>query len=102
VLNAAVAVLVAGCSTYGERNLHSFNKDFAQHLPASPEYTIDHLGEGHFSITVHQGSPLISSGARRAFYLREAATTIADAECKKLGWQKWRIDLIQEGDQGWA
>ena len=102
LLNAAVVVLVAGCSTYGEADLKSFNKDFGQHLPASPEYTINQLDESHFSITVHQGSPLISSGARRAFYLREAAATIAQAECKKLGWQRWRIDFIQEGDQGWV
>jgi S1-C subfamily serine protease len=95
-------ILVAGCSTYGEADLKSFNKDFGQHLPASPEYTIAHLDESHFSITVHQGSPLISSGERRAFYLREAAATIAQAEGKKLGWQRWRIDYIQDGDQGWV
>src|SRR5208283_5379997 len=100
-LNAAL-VIFAGCSTYGERNLKSFNKDFSRNLPTSPEYTTEHLGETHFSITVHQGSPLISSGARRLFYLREAATIIAESECKQLGWQKWRIDYIPEGNQGWV
>ena len=102
LLNVGISIFVIGCNTYGEANLKSFNKDFNQHLPASPEYSVDQLDESHFSITVHQGAPLISSGARRSFYLREAATTIADSEAKRLGWHNWRIDYVQEGDQGWV
>ena len=101
-LNVVLVILAAGCNTYGERGLKSFNKDFGQKLPTSPEYAIEHLGETHFAITVHQGSPLLSSGARRLFYLRVAATTIAESECKQLGWHKWRIDFVQEGNQGWV
>ena len=50
-------------------------------------------------VTVQQGSPL--PGPQRIIYVKEAATTIADAECKRRGWQEWKLDYIQERDQGW-
>jgi hypothetical protein len=96
LLNAALAVLAAGCATQNER---SYNQDFNQNLPTSPKYAIENVDDTHFQITVHQGSPL--SGTQRIIYVKEAASAVAATEAKRRGWQIWNLDYIQERDQGW-
>jgi hypothetical protein len=95
-INAAIAVLLSGCATPEE---HSFNHDFGETLPARPQYYIHDEDEKRFHITVQQGTPL--TGAERVFNVKEAATTIAKAECQRLGWKKWKMNYIQERNQGW-
>jgi len=95
-INAGIAILFSGCAT-PER--HSFNQDFNENLPVNPKYYIHDEDGNRFLITVNQGKP--STGAERVINVKEAATTVAKAECKKLGWEKWHLDYIQERDQGW-
>ena len=95
-INAAVAVLVGGCATPEQ---HSFNRDFSENLPTQPNYYIQNEDAGHFTVTVHQGTP--STGAERVINIKEAASTIAKAECQRRGWDKWQLNYIQERDQGW-
>jgi hypothetical protein len=93
---AAAAVLFSGCASPEQR---SFNSDFNDHLPVNPTYYIHDEDSNRFLITVNQGTP--STGAERVINVKEAATTVATAECKKLGWDKWHLDYIQERNQGW-
>lgn len=97
LFNAALVVLVTGCATPNE---NSYNQDFNQNLPTSPKYVITDLGESHFKLTVHQGSPL-TGNPQRVIYVKEAASLIAETECKRRGWQNWKFEYIQERDQGW-
>lgn len=95
-INTAVVVLFSGCASPQE---HSFNTDFGESLPAQPVYYIQDENAQHFIITVHQGTP--SAGAERILNIKEAASTIAKAECQRLGWEKWQLNYIQERNQGW-
>jgi hypothetical protein len=95
LINAAVAVLFSGCATPE----HSYNDDFSDNLPTKPNYYIQNEDAGHFTITVHQGT--LSNGAERLIDVKEAASTIAKAECQKRGWEKWQLNYIQQRDQGW-
>ena len=95
-LNAALAVLGAGCATHNER---SYNQDFNQNLPTSPKYTIENVDDTHFHVIVHQGSPL--PGTERIIFVKEVASTVAATEAKRRGWQNWDLGYIQERDQGW-
>ena len=95
-INAAIAILFTGCATPDE---HAFNKDFGESLPAERVYSIQHEDDNHFILKVHQGVPL--NGAARTLNVKEAASTVAKAECERLGWKKWQLDYIQEKDQGW-
>jgi len=95
-VNAAALVLLGGCATSRE---HSFNGDFNASLPTQPRYFISNEDARHFRIHVQQGTP--STGAERDIDVKEAASTIARAECQKRGWKKWRLDYIQQRNQGW-
>jgi hypothetical protein len=95
-INAAIAVLSSGCATPKE---HSFNSDFGENFPAQPMYYIEDENAEHFKITVHQGTP--SAGAERVLNIKDAATAIATAESKRLGWEKWQLNYIDERNQGW-
>ena len=96
LLNAALVVLAAGCATQNER---SYNQDFNQNLPTSPNYTIENVDDTHFHVIVHQGSPL--PGTQRIIFVKEVASTVAATEAKRRGWQNWDLGYIQERDQGW-
>ena len=96
LVNAALVVLAAGCATQNER---SYNQDFNQNLPTSPNYTIENVDDTHFHVIVHQGSPL--PGTERITFVKEVASTVAATEAKRRGWQNWDLGYIQERDQGW-
>jgi hypothetical protein len=96
LLNATLVFLAAGCATH---NLRSYNKDFNQNLPTSPNYAIENIDDTHFRVTVHQGSPL--PGTERVIYVKEVASAVAASEAKRRDWQNWNLDYIQERDQGW-
>jgi hypothetical protein len=96
LLNVTLAVLAAGCATQNER---SYNQDFNQNLPTSPNYTIENVDDTHFHVIVHQGSPL--PGTQRIIFVKEVASTVAATEAKRRGWQNWDLGYIQEHDQGW-
>ena len=96
LLNATLVVLAAGCATHNER---SYNQDFNQNLPTSPNYTIENVDDTHFHVIVHQGSPL--PGTQRIIFVKEVASIVAATEAKRRGWQNWDLGYIQERDQGW-
>ena len=96
LLSAAFAGLAAGCATNNER---SYNQDFNQNLPTSPNYAIENIDATHFRVVVHQGSPL--PGTQRIIYVKEVAATVAASEAKRQDWQNWNLDYIQERDKGW-
>ena len=96
LLNVTLVVLAAGCATQNER---SYNQDFNQNLPTSPNYTIENVDDTHFHVIVHQGSPL--PGTQRIIFVKEVASTVAATEAKRRGWQNWDLGYIQERDQGW-
>jgi len=96
LLNATLVVLAAGCATHNER---SYNQDFNQNLPTSPNYAIENVDDTHFHVIVHQGSPL--PGTERIIFVKEVASIVAATEAKRRGWQNWDLGYIQERDQGW-
>jgi hypothetical protein len=96
LLNATLVVLAAGCATQNER---SYNQDYNQNLPTSPNYAIVNVDDTHFQVIVHQGSPL--PGTQRIIYVKEVASTVAATEAKRRGWKNWDLGYIQERDQGW-
>ena len=96
LLNVTFVVLAAGCATHNER---SYNQDFNQNLPTSPNYTIENVDDTHFHVIVHQGSPL--PGTQRIIYVKQVASVVAGTEAKRRGWQNWDLGYIQERDQGW-
>jgi len=95
-INAGIVLLLSGCATPEQ---HSFNSDYNENLPVKPMYNIHDENANRFLITVNQGTP--SNGAERVINVKEAASTIAKAECKRLGWEKWDLNYIQERNQGW-
>jgi hypothetical protein len=88
--------MAAGCAS---EETQSFNQNFNQDLPTSPQYVIEDKAPDHFKIRVYQGTPLNSP--ERVTYLKQAATTVAEDECHRRGWTNWKFDYIQERDQGW-
>ena len=94
-INTGMAVLFSGCATPD----HSFNSDYNENLPVNPMYCIHDETANRFLITVNQGTP--SNGAERVINVKEAASTVAKAECKRLGWEKWDLNYIQECNRGW-
>jgi hypothetical protein len=95
-INAAAVILFSGCASPEQ---HSFNQDYHDSLPVNPMYYIHDEDANRFFITVHQGTP--STGAERVINVKTAATTVAKAECQRLGWDKWDLNYIQERNQGW-
>jgi len=96
LFNAALLVLATSCASQKER---SFNDDFNQHLPTAPKYVIEDGGSSWFTVTVYQGIPM--QGAQRAIHVKQAASAVAEAECKRRGWENSNLDYIMERDQGW-
>jgi hypothetical protein len=94
--SVAFVILAAGCATNNER---SYNQDYNQNLPTSPNYAIENVDDTHFHVIVHQGSPL--AGTERIIYVKQVASTVAATEAKRRGWQNWDLGYIQERDQGW-
>lgn len=95
-INVAAVIFLNGCATPDQ---HSFNADYNENLPVSPMYNIHDETSDHFLITVKQGKP--SSGSERVINVKAAASTIADAECKRLNWEKYDLNYIQERNVGW-
>jgi hypothetical protein len=95
LLSVAFLLLAAGCAT----NMRSYNQDYDQNLPVAPKYTVANVDDTHFKIIVHQGAPLSESD--RIVYLKEATAAIAQNEATHRGWKSWRVDYIQQRDQGW-
>jgi hypothetical protein len=95
-INVVAVILFTGCATPEQ---HSFNSEYNENLPVSPMYNIHDENPDRFLITVNQGKP--SNGAERVINVKEAASTIAKAECKRLGWEKWDLNYIQERNVGW-
>lgn len=83
VTSAAALFLVAGCATYGEKNLRDFNADFQTENPVNPQYSIRALGTREGEITLHQGSILISPTAARHRHLEEAGKLAIATHCAK-------------------
>ncbi|HXF11004.1 MAG TPA: hypothetical protein VN625_09475 [Desulfuromonadaceae bacterium] len=96
-LNLLIAILATGCASEKK----SFNKDFNEHFPIEPKYTIDNIDDHHFKVTVYQGSPSPQASLRRTIYMKEAASTVANAEGKRRGWERWDLNYLNEHDQGW-
>ena len=98
LLNATLVLLATGCAT-SNPNERSFNKDFHQNLPTSPNYAIENVNDTDFHVIVHQGTAL--KGADRIIYVKQVASAVAASEAKHRGWQNWDLNYIQEYDQGW-
>ena len=100
LLNAALAatlvLLATGCSTPGER---SFNQDFHQNLPTSPNYAIENINDTDFHVIVHQGTAL--KGSDRIIYVKQVASAVAESETKSRGWKNYDLNYVEEYDQGW-
>jgi hypothetical protein len=96
LLNATLAILASGCAT---RDEHSYNQDFNQNLPTSPNYSIENKDDTHFDVTVTQGTP--SPGTDGIIYVKQAASFVAGNEAKSRGWSSWDLNYIQERNQGW-
>jgi hypothetical protein len=92
----AAAMVIGGCASPKET---SFNPEFGEDLATQPKYYIHDENDQHFLITVHQG--VVSTRPERLLDVKTAATAVAKKECQRLGWDKWRMDYIQEKDQGW-
>jgi len=97
LLTSTVMFLAAGCAT----PTRSFNQDYNENLPPAPNYAIENEDATHFKIRVLQGTPMPEQHAVSVEYMKEAATTIANSEGKRRGWQEWQLNYIQERDQGW-
>ncbi|MGA3163088.1 MAG: hypothetical protein ABSD77_02660 [Verrucomicrobiota bacterium] len=96
LLNATLALLATGCATTNEG---SFNQDFHQNLPTSPNYAIENVNDTDFHVIVHQGTAL--KGTDRIIYVKQAASAVAASEAKNRGWKNYDLNYIQEYDQGW-
>jgi hypothetical protein len=97
LLSVAIVFLATGCTT----PTRSFNKDFGENFPPQPNYAIDNVDSTHFKVRVFQGTPMPEQHAVCVNYMKDAASTIANAEGKRRGWQEWQLNYIQERDQGW-
>ncbi len=103
LLLCVASILFSGCaSTYGEKDLRSFEDDYGRSMPTSPQYKLEELSGERYSLTVHQGSPLFSPGYVRAEYLWQAATTIARDTCSSAGKEVVDSNLTRAGDSGWV
>lgn len=96
LLPVALALFAAGCATHEQ---HSFNNDFNQTLPTSPNYYIEDVDANHFKVTAMQGSP--AQGPDRIIYVKQAATAVAATEAKRRGWSAWDLNYIHDNDRGW-
>ena len=95
-INLAAAIVFSGCSTPDQ---HSFNGDYNENLLTKPVYFIQDKEATSFTITVKEGTP--SEGPERVTDVKEAAATVAKAECQKLGWEKWDLNYIEDHNRGW-
>jgi len=95
-ISAAIAVTFSGCSTPDQ---HSFNSDYNENLLTKPVYFIQDKEATSFIITVKEGTP--SDGPERITDVKEAASTVAKAECQKLGWEKWDLNYVEDHTRGW-
>jgi hypothetical protein len=95
LLNAAL-LFWGGCAT---PHMRSFNDNFNQNLPTAPKYSIEDLGETHFTVTVQQGVSLASQ--ERIIYVKRAASTVVEQEARRRGWRNWQLDYVVDRDQGW-
>jgi hypothetical protein len=93
---ATLVVFATGCSTPNER---SFNQDFHQNLPTSPNYAIENINDTDFHVIVHQGTAL--KGTDRIIYVKQVASAVAESETKSRGWKNYDLNYVQEYDQGW-
>jgi len=96
LLNATLVLLTTGCATPNER---SFNQDFNQNLPTSPNYAIENVNDTEFHVIVHQGTAL--KGTDRVIYVKQVASAVAASEAKNRGWKNYDLNYVQEYDQGW-
>jgi len=95
-VNTLLLVVGAGCSTPEE---HSYNQDFNQDLAVKPKYSVENVSDNEFKIRVRQSSPV--AGPSRVTLLKEATTILAEHEARGRGWKNWKVDYIEETDQGW-
>ena len=95
-INAAVAVFFSGCAS---PEVHNYNADYNEHLLTQPVYFIENKTSSSYTITVKEGTP--SSGPERVTDVKSAASSIAQGECKKLGWEKWDLNYIEDHNRGW-
>ena len=95
LLNATLVLLATGCATSDR----SFNQDFNQNLPTSPNYAIENVNDTDFHVIVRQGTAL--KGTDRVIYVKQAASAVAESEAKRRGWKNWDLNYIQERDAGW-
>ena len=96
LFNSALLFWGTGCATHEE---HAFNADYNQNLPTSPKYYIEDLGQTHFTVTVRQGESMATQ--QRVIFVKRAASTVAETEAKRRGWENWQLEYILERDQGW-
>jgi hypothetical protein len=96
LLNATLALLATGCATSNEG---SYNQDFHQNLPTSPNYAIENVNDTDFHVIVHQGTAL--KGSDRIIYVKQVASAVAASEAKHRGWENYDLNYVQEYDQGW-
>jgi hypothetical protein len=96
MLHVALGILAAGCASPDE---HSYNQDYNQNLTTAPKYYIKNVDDTHFKVIVHQGSP--STGAQRVIDVKQVASVVAGTEAKHRDWPSWKLDYIQERNQGW-
>jgi hypothetical protein len=94
--SVAVAILSAGCSTPQNR---SFNDDFGEDLHTKPTYLIQDQDAAHFIIRVQEG--IHSTGPEQITDVKVAALAIANAECQRRDWKKWKLDYTQDRNLGW-
>jgi len=95
LLNATLALLATGCATTDR----SYNQDFNQNLPTSPNYAIENVNDTDFHVVVHQGTAL--KGSDRIIYVKQVASAVASSEAKNRGWENYDLNYVQEYDQGW-
>ena len=95
LLNATLVLLATGCATTNR----SFNQDFNQNLPTSPNYAIENVNDTDFHVIVHQGTAL--KGSDRVIYVKQVASAVAASEAKNRGWENYDLNYVQEYDQGW-
>ncbi|MGA2802310.1 MAG: hypothetical protein ABSE97_08100 [Verrucomicrobiota bacterium] len=95
LLNVTLALLATGCAT----PTGSYNQDFHQNLPTSPNYAIENVNDTDFHVIVHQGTAL--KGSDRIIYVKQVASAVAENEAKNRGWKNYDLNYVQEYDQGW-
>jgi hypothetical protein len=96
LVSATLVLLATGCATSNEG---SFNKDFNQNLPTSPNYAIENVNDTDFHVIVRQGTAL--KGSDRIIYVKQVASAVAANEAKNRGWKNYDLNYIQEYDQWW-